>query len=483
MEIIGRLAEKALFAKILGSAQAEFVAVYGRRRVGKTFLIRNFFSKKGVYFECSGIKDGNLSQQLIHFTKKFSQTFYPTLILQAKKNWQEAFELLTLEIKKLPKTKKVIIFLDELPWLASPRSQLIQNLDYFWNTEWSHLPNCKLIVCGSAAAWMLNNLIHAKGGLYNRITRTILLKPFTLGETKKFLEHKKIKLTDKQIVDLYMIMGGVPFYLNQLEKSKSLIENINAICFEETGLLYTEFPRLFASLFNSSEHHIALVKAMAKKYYGISFSDLAADTANKPGGRLQERLHELEACGFIQKYLPYGRTKRDHYYRITDEYTLFYLTWIHKFVEGAPSPKGANYWLSISQSPKGLSWSGLMFEMVVFKHIDHVIKALKLEKTGCLASHWRYQPSSNSGQEGAQIDLVLDRPDNAITLCEIKYSLHPFVIDKAYAKNLLKKMEIFERQLKQPKQLFLAMITTGLKHNVWSDELVNHSVDIQDLFK
>lgn len=482
MEIIGRTKEKSILNQVLASKQAEFVTIYGRRRVGKTFLIRNCVAKKGVYFECSGLKDGNMAQQLANFTQKFSETFYASLTLQPKKNWREAFELLTLEIKKIPKKKKVIIFLDELPWLATPRSKLIQNLDYFWNTEWSQLSNCKLIVCGSAASWILNNLINAKGGLYNRVTKTILLEPFTLEETKKFLESKKIKLHEKQIVDLYIVMGGIPFYLNQIQQKQSMSENINAICFEKDGLLYTEFPRLFKSLFDSPEHHVQILKEIAKSRYGISFSALVNDLKSKAGGRFSERLNELEACGFIKKYFPHGREKRDCFYRIVDEYTLFYLKWIKPIVDGERVPKGINYFQKLSQSPSFLSWAGFTFEGIVYKHAYKIIQVLGLEKVACFISQWRYFPASKD-EDGAQIDLLIERDDNAITICEIKYSKQSFVIDKAYAKILVKKMEVFEKQLKQRKQLFLAMITAnGLKQNAWSDELITKTVEIKDLF-
>lgn len=481
---IGRLKETVLFNQLLTSKQAEFIAVYGRRRVGKTFLIRHAIAQKGILLECSGMKEGSLSEQLANFNQKFSETFYPGLILQPDKSWKKAFERLTVEIKKTPKTKKIIIFLDELPWLASPRSKLLQNLDYFWNTEWSRLSHCKLIVCGSAASWMLTNLIHAKGGLYNRVTQSILLEPFNLKETKQFLESKDIKLNHHHIVELYMVMGGIPFYLNQLKKSLSLTQNIHAICFEKDGLLYSEFPKLFHSLFTSSEQHIKIIKEVAKKRFGITFSELLKKTNNKAGGRFKKYLDELEACGFIQKYLPYKRKTRDHYYRVTDEYTMFYLTWIQEIHEGKRIPKGIDYWHTLSQSPTGFSWKGLAFEMVVYKHLDQVIRSLKLEKTGCLISPWQYQPAPDSKEDGAQIDLLIDRDDNAITLFEIKYSHKVFVIDKTYAKILLNKMAVFEKEANpRHKQLFLAMITAGgLKQNPWSEELVTNTVEIEDLF-
>lgn len=480
--LIGRKKEISILNQIIHSKQAEFLAIYGRRRVGKTFLIRNTIEKKGVYLECSGLKDGTLKEQLANFTQKFSNTFYGGAKLQPPSDWRSAFELLTLEIKKFPKTKKIIIFLDELPWLATKRSKLIQNLDYYWNTEWSKLPNLKIITCGSAAAWMLNNLINAKGGLYNRITKSILLEPFSLKETKEFLEHKKIKLSERQIVDLYMIMGGIPFYLNQLENSKSMVENINRLCFEKDGLLQKEFNRLFKSLFESPSKYVEIIKELAKCRYGLPIIELAQKVKTKIGGRFQERLNELEACGFIKKFYPYTKKKRNAYYKVIDEYSLFYLKWIANVVEGERIPGGINYWNTLYNSASWYAWADYSFENLVYKHVNLIIKTLGLEKLSCLVSHWCYRTSSKDKQ-GAEIDLLLDRNDGAVTLCEIKYSLHPFVIDKTYAKILINKLETFEKQLTQPKQLFLAMITSsGLKKNAWSQELVQSVVTIKNLF-
>ncbi len=481
--IIGRTREIAILEQIIDSPQAEFVAVYGRRRVGKTYLIQQCVANKGVYLECTGIKDGNLTDQLSNFSTRFSAVFYPGLALKTPTSWMEAFTVFTDEIKKIPITKKIILFLDELPWLATQKSKFIQSLDYFWNTQWNKMPNFKLIVCGSAAAWILNNLINAKGGLYNRITKTILLKPFTLEETKQFLINKKMKLDEKQVLDLYIVMGGIPFYLNQINRSESVQQNINAICFQEDGLLYSEFPRLFKSLFEKSEIHTKIVKTIAARRYGISFSDLVTSLGKKAGGTFGQRLEELEACGFIQKFLPYGKSKRNHYYKVIDEYTLFYLKWIAEIVEAKSIPPQSNYWHMISKSPAWLSWVGYTFENICYKHAHYIIKACGIENLVTYVGTWQHRSLPHSIDEGAQIDLILVRQDNAVTLCEIKYSCEPFTIDKAYAKNLMKKMEVFETQAGGSKQLFLAFITTaGLMHNVWSEELVNAIVELKDLF-
>lgn len=482
-KIIGRIKEITILDQVQSSKKAEFVALYGRRRVGKTFLVQRCFSNKGIYLECTGLKDGSIQDQLTNFIKSFQIVFYPKLSLSTPKNWQDAFELLTQAIKQIPKSKKVVVFLDELPWLATKKSRLLQSLDYFWNTQWSKIPNFKLIVCGSAASWMLNKLINAKGGLYNRLTKTMLLEPFTLAETKLYLGSKGVRLSEKQVLDIYMVFGGIPYYLDKINRSKSVAQNINDICFRKDGLLFSEFPRLFKSLFDAADVNLMIVMAIAKSRHGISFKELVKALGKTLGGRFGERLAELEAAGLIQRFLPYGKKRRDYYYKIIDEYILFYLRWIKEIVDGQEIPKSVNYWAQINNAPAWQSWAGYAFEGICKKHADNILRKLGLESIGCLIGNWKYLPTHKSKEDGAQIDLLFDRQDNAISICEIKYSSKIFSLDKNEAKNLLNKIEVFQKQTKTRKQLFLVMITTmGLKRNVWSEDLVQSVVELHDFF-
>lgn len=473
--IIGREAEKKILDNIWSSKEAEFMAIYGRRRVGKTFLVREFFSKKGLYFELAGIKDGTLSEQLANFSESFTACFYPGLPMKAFESWREAFGFLTKEIEKQPKSKKITIFLDELPWLASKRSQLLQNLDYFWNTKWSQMPQIKLVVCGSAASWMIEHLINAKGGLHNRLTKTMLLEPFDLANTKHFLESRGIKINNKQILDIYMAMGGIPHYLKQIEKSKSAIQNINDICFKKNGLLFDEFPRLFKSLFQSSEINLKIFKEISKYPSGISRDNLLKKAGLTSGGTFNLRLFELESAGFIQGFFPYGK-KKYHFYRSIDQYSNFYIRWI----DG--QQKSTN-WENKLKTPEYLSWAGYAFEGICLKHVDWIKKSLGLDKIASEIASFREISKRRQTAQGAQIDLLFDRADDSISLCEIKYSSSEFVIDKSYARNLANKIDVFQQVTHTKKQIFLVFIGAyGLKKNLWSEDLVAQSVSILELF-
>lgn len=469
-EIIGREREIAILDKAWKSKEAEFVAVYGRRRVGKTYLIRKFFSKKGLYFELTGMKDASLAEQLQNFVETFGRLLYPGLPLSRPSSWRDAFKMLT---DALPSDRKITLFFDELPWLAHPKSKFMQALDYFWNTHWSQMPNVTMIVCGSAASWMLEKLINAKGGLHNRLTQTIRLQPFNLNETEQFLRSQSIRYAQKQVLDLYMVMGGIPYYLKHVEKGKSAVQNINAICFQSEGLLRTEFPRLFHSLFNAAEVNLRIVREIAKRREGISREELIRKTKIESGGTLSRRLHELEAAGFIRSITPYGYYMRRQYYKVIDEYTMFYLNWIEPLGNREPEE---HYWENRINTPAATTWHGYAFESVCDKHRSQIRKALGLGNIATDTSSWR--------SKDAQIDLLLDRADGAITICEIKYSKNIYSLDKSYAKKLANRLELFEKQAKPNKQLFLALITTqGLKKGLWSEDLIDQVVTLKDLFK
>ncbi|TAK78182.1 MAG: AAA family ATPase, partial [Gammaproteobacteria bacterium] len=318
--IIGREAEQKILQKIHHSSRAEFLAIYGRRRVGKTYLIKQYFSSQPCYyFQITGVKDGSMKEQLYEFTRTMEKVFYhPGTTLKEPHSWMQGLEMLTHAIEKYSEGKKIILFFDELPWLATKRSRLLQALDYYWNTKWVDNPKMRLIVCGSAASWIIENIISNKGGLHNRITAQLRLEPFSLNETKNFLKYRGITLSDKQILHIYMVVGGIPHYLNQIEKSLSAAQNIDKLCFNKNGILFNEFNNLIPALFDDAEVHKEFIRVIAKQRYGIERRELLKKLKMPSGGRFNQRLIELEEAGFIISFKPYGHLKRGHYYRIND---------------------------------------------------------------------------------------------------------------------------------------------------------------------
>ncbi len=485
--IIGRAKEKALLETIYTSPKAEFLAVHGRRRVGKTFLIREFFKKKKnfIFFCATGMKDGLMPEQLANFINAVGDAFlYQGIRLEIPKNWHDAFQAVTNNIQTLPKDKKIVIFFDEFPWMATKNSRLLQTLEYFWNHHWGQDNRIKLIVCGSSSSWILKNIVNNKGGLYNRITRNIHLKPFSLSDTKKLLTHLKVKLKETQIIQLYSVLGGIPFYLSKIDPGLSATQIIETLAFDKGSFLLKEFDNLYATLFGSEGAHIELACAIAQHRHGIGKENLLKQLNLPSGGTTTTWLEELEQADFIIRFQPYQHQRRGTYYKMIDEYSLFYFQWIEPMKNSLlirGTRKG--YWEKLQASPAWKSWSGYAFELICYKHITQISQALHLNPLA-IPYTWRYVPPAHSTEDGAEIDLLFDRDDDAITLCEIKNTLAPFSINKAYAKVLLNKKNIFVKRTRTKKQIFFAMISAnGLADNLYADELIDTAIDSSALFK
>ncbi len=485
--VIGREEEQGLLESAFNSHSPELIALYGRRRVGKTYLIRNTFQGREdtIFFTITGMKNGRMSQQLKNFVTQLGNAFYHAgARLEAPKNWFDALDLLAGAIKA-SSVKKIMLFFDEFPWMVTRKSELLVALEYFWNEHGDLDPRVKLIICGSSAGWILKKIVNNRGAFYNRVTKKMHLEPFNLYQTKKYLAYLKISLTDKQIAHIYMVLGGIPFYLSRLQKGLSAVENIAHLAFNKDSFLLEEFDNLYATLFDGGKGHIDLARAIAKHRCGINQEDLAREIATlSSGGTMVQWLKDLEQAGFIQRFRPFLATKKGIYYKMVDEYSLFYFYWIEP-IKGSLQAKGIKkgYWESQQQSPEWYSWSGYAFESLCYKHILEIMHTLKLSDTA-IAYTWRYVPSRNSKEEGAQIDLLFDRKDDTITICEMKYTESPFVIDKSYAQILNKRIEIFKHQTKTRKNVLLAMISSsGLKKTLYSEEMVSGLVKLEDFFK
>ncbi|MBO9573503.1 MAG: AAA family ATPase, partial [Chitinophagaceae bacterium] len=393
--IVGRTQEIATLKKVFESGQPELITVYGRRRIGKTFLIRNVF-EKDLVFEFSGVHNATLKQQLKEFSLRLSKV--TGLKTQPPSGWPEAFDMLSNYLAPLIKKKRRVIFLDEFPWIHTPRSGFMQAFESFWNMWASKQKNLVVIICGSAAAWMIQKVINNRGGLHNRVTRRLRLLPFTISETENFLKAKKINIDRYQILQLYMVMGGVPHYLKETEPGESVMEAIDKTCFTNDGILKNEFKNLFHSLFNNADDHIAIVRALAKKGSGLNRNEIIEVCKFNSGGGITQLLEELTESGFITSYIPFGKSVKENLYRLTDEYSLFYL----KFIENSKF-HGHGSWLKFSAGASWKSWSGFAFEGICMKHVLEIKRALKIEGVHTETSIWRHKGEND--EQGVQIDM------------------------------------------------------------------------------
>ena len=481
-KIIGRTNETGILTKALHSTEPEFIAVYGRRRVGKTFLIREFFEDT-ICFEMVGVHQASLKEQLKNFTLSLKNAIGMGIHPQTPGSWVEAFSILEQFLESLnlnQKTGKRVVFIDELPWFNTPKSGFLHALDHFWNSYGSKKSNLILVVCGSAASWMIQKIVHSKGGLHNRLTRQIRLLPFTLQETEHFLKSRGISLSRYQIISLYMAMGGVPFYLMQVEAGLSSAQILDSICFSKDGVLRNEFERLFTSLFDQSEQHIRFVHALQQKRSGMSRNTLLAIAKIPSGGTASRILNELEESGFISSAIPYGKKSNDAIYRISDEFILFYFDWIKPL---GKRDAGTGYWMSQQNDPKKRAWAGYTFEGICLKHIQQLKNALGIGMVETFHGPWYYSPPKNSPDPGAQIDLLIDRKDASVNLCEMKFSESEFTVDADYAKKLRQKKEVFNNVAKTKKTIFITMITTfGIIANSHYRDIISNELTMECLF-
>ena len=466
--IIGREKEKALLERVFNSSKAEFVAVCGRRRVGKTFLINEFF-EEDIVFQTAGLAHDNMPRQIKSFYEDLVEWGLPRQA-ESPKDWIDAFSLLR-ELIKLSTKKRKVIMLDELPWMDTPRSGFVSALEHFWNAWASNRHDIVLVVCGSATSWMMDRLINNHGGLHNRLTYQLFLQPFSLGESELFLKQKGFNLSRYDIAVSYMILGGIPYYLNMLDSQLSLAQNIQELFFRSNGLLAHEFSNLYSALFKNSSDYITVVETLSKKRSGMSRKEIIAETSLPSGNGLTTILKNLEWCGFIRKYQNYMASRSDRtLYQLIDFFTLFHFRFLNEKIKVD--------WIHMQGTPVFHTWAGLTFELLCLCHIEQIKNKLGISGVYSTEYAWR----TMNLEQGAQIDLVIDRADNTINLCEMKFSMGVFSIDKGYEMNLRNKLIRFMACNDKPKSVQMTFVTTyGIERNTHSG-IVNNEVILDDLF-
>jgi AAA+ ATPase superfamily predicted ATPase len=471
IKLFGRAKEKGIIEEHYTSKQSSLITLIGRRRIGKTYLVRRVLEQK-IDFELIGIQNGSQSEQLQNFQLTL-QKFSGNKKYKTPKNWIEAFDQLKNYLIEKTNKKKKVIFLDEFPWMNSPKSGFVEKFAHFWNS-WASENNVLVILCGSAATWMLKNVVNGKGGLHNRISQTIYLEPFKLKHTKEMLNGMGIKATQNQISELYMILGGVPYYLSLLKKSKSIYQNIDALIFENNGRLVNEYQNLLPALFDNASNHLAVLDSMATKWKGLSRKELVSMYKKPDGGGLTQTLNELEQSGFISSYIPYKKSKKDTLYRITDSYILFYLKFIKK--------QKIKSFLDISKDAKYKIWCGYAFENLCLQHIENIQNSIGINKIKSHSSSYLHK--GDKYIQGFQIDLLIERADNIINICEMKYNNNKFLIDKKYYQHVKNYIALFQESTNNKTTVHYTMITNnGVIKNEYYNELVDTEVSMSDLFK
>ena len=470
MALIGRDKEKERLRRCLESDHSEFVIVYGRRRIGKTFLIKEFFKNKftfyfvGVHNQGKDLQLGNFAYQL---QKTAKSPFAPKL-----ESWNDAFRELQNYIETLDGKHKKVIFFDEMPWMDTQKSGFVSALETFWNSWATFRDDILFVACGSATSWIVNKILRNQGGLHGRTTAEIYLRPFNLKETEELLQKSGIQWDRYQIAQAYMTLGGVPYYYTLLDKGMSLAQNIDLLFFSsKNATLRVEFKELFASLFKNSDKYLSVIKTLAERREGYTRTEISAQTSISGTG-LTDILDNLERCDFIFGYAKFNGGSKNTIYRISDFYTLFY----YSFVDGNAT-KDQNYWQNMIKDGAITAWQGFSFELLCFLHLQQIKNALGIAGVSTKSTTWR------SKNRSAQIDLVIERADRIINLCEIKFSQNEYQITPDYANTIRHRAAIFTAETGTKYGISNTFITTYGILNGKGLSVVNNEIVLDDLFK
>ena len=468
--MFGRDEECRLIKKYLSSNRSEFVAVYGRRRVGKTFLLRQTLGDD-ICFYFTGIDNVTMTEQLQNFNITLRR-YYPAAKMSG--NWLEAFDQLRDYVESSKQEQKVI-FIDELPWLDTLRSDFIPAFEHFWNAWASARSDIKLFVCGSATSWMLDNIINNHGGLYNRTTHKMYLEPFSLGKCKEYFDAYHFGYTERDIADFYMVFGGVPYYMSLMDREQSVAQNVDRLIFSPKGELRNEKDILFRSLFRNSEDYVAIIDALSEKNKGLTRAEILDVTELTNNTLFGKRLQELEKCEFIRKYIDYSNRRRNVLYQLTDPLCHFW----HSIVEQNQN-QDPNFWSHSQNTPMFNTWSGLAFEMLCLNHVPQIKQALGISGIQSSVYSWR---SPKDASEKAQIDLLINRADRCVNLCEMKYCYKEYEMTKQERERIEDRLHSFMQYAEPRKSIRLTMITSfGVKRNS-NSYIVQNEVTLADLFK
>ncbi|MEM9836155.1 MAG: ATP-binding protein [Bacteroidota bacterium] len=471
--LVGRKSEIAELESAWASPRSELVALYGRRRVGKTFLVRQVYAER-IVFEVAGLLGGNKREQLRNFTYTLRQYFPDYTIKGEPKDWLAAFHELSQALDTFTPARKKVLFFDELPWLASARSGFLRAFGGFWNT-YAEKRDLVIVICGSAASWMIRRVIQDRGGLHNRITKLLALQPFTLAETSSFCQARSINFSQYQLLQIYMTLGGIPAYLEQLRAGESAVQNIQRICFSPSGFLRGEFDRLFASLFTDYEQHLLIVRKLAERREGLTREELRKAINLPSGGSLTRLLNELYESGFIGIYASFDKNRNGQLYRLVDAFTLFYLTFIRRL----PKSGGGDFH-QLSELPGWKSWSGYAFENVWLSHPAEIKVALGIE--GVSTRFGTFQNKGTGTVAGVQIDLLIDRRDHTINICEAKFNEEELLVSRKLTEEIARKKRAFREHTNTKKQLMVVLLTMyGTKQALHSLDHIDQVLDMSVL--
>ena len=469
--MIGRQRELEDLTEYCRSSKAELICVYGRRRVGKTYLVENAFG--GLFsFSATGSEDKRDRTQLKVFHNALRQ--FGCQERYMPNDWFDAFGRLRSILESADVARSMegrrVVFLDEFPWFASKRSEFLFAFADFWNSWASRQDDMVVIVCGSATSWIIKNLFENTGSLYNRITRQMYIAPFNLHETEQMAESLRLGWSRDAILQCYMVFGGLPYYIDMLDRRKSLAQNIDALCLDVHGPLKREVPHLMEATLGNSPLHRDILRKLSTSKAGIRRKDLVDSLQDGNSGSLKRALDDLEKCGYIRKYKNRYEKRKPTVYQLVDPFLLFSF----RFIEG----KEPSSWSAFSGTQAYYAWRSNAFEIACLCHLRQIKHAIGISGVQTECFPWK----SSMSDPGVQIDLVIERADKVTNLCEMKYTDEEFSIDEEHEQKLRYKRQVFLDESKTGNVCLLTLVSAhDLKESIHSWDIAA-TVTADDLF-
>lgn len=474
--IIGRKAEQRDLDEWCHSAKPELICVYGRRRVGKTYLVQNAFEGQFAFF-ATGSDDRRNAVQLKAFHAALRRAGCAERTVP--QDWFEAFNRLRLALEQPDVVRascgRRVVFLDEFPWLAAKRSDFLAAFSDFWNGWASCQSDLVVIICGSATSWIVKNILENTASMYNRVTRQLYVAPFDLHDVEEMTQSLRLGWSRDAVLQCYLVFGGLPYYLDMLDRRKSLSQNIDALCLGTNAPLRREVPLLMEASLGNAPLHRAILRELAQSKVGIRRMDLANRVEGGTTGSFKRALDDLEKCGYIRCYTNRYERRKPSVYQLVDPFLLFGFRFM---VDRAPDGHGLVSWKDFERTPAYYAWRGNAFEIACVNHTRQIKHAIGISAVKTEDFPW----SSSTSEPGAQIDMVIERADGVTNLCEMKYTDGPFVADREFEEDMARRRRVFqiESATKNTVQSVL-VCPQGLRPNTHSWDIA-HVVDIDDLF-
>ncbi len=474
MKLVARSAETDELKRCERSGKSELVCVYGRRRVGKTYLVEQTFSGSFA-FRATGVEGGNMRQQLKSFNQRLQEHGDPQRTIP--KNWFEAFSRLDIVLSREDAARspygKKVVFLDEFPWFATARSEFLMAFGEFWNRRGTAGDDIMVVICGSATSWIVGNVLENTGSLYNRVTSQVYLEPFCLGDAERFFVDRGFGWTRSQIAESHMVFGGLPYFLELLDPNESLRANIERLCFAPHALLAHESSKLLEATLKKSPAYDRLLSYLAKHRCGVE-KQACFEQTGLAKGTFARAVDDLLKCGYIREFKVPTKRGKPLFLQLVDPFLLFH----YRFLSKKSGDRVGSWSDCIQDEARYKSWRGCSFEILCVLHEAQIKRALGISgvRTRC------YPWTSDQGAGGAQIDLVIERDDGIINICEMRCTDRPFSMDAATEASLLNKVDVFKRETGAKNPVKIVVVSASGIAGVAHTEYISRTITLDDLF-